>query len=143
MSDTDQPQSQSAQPVQPVVDNVSVTAAQKEYEPVSVAPVSAESITPSELEPQINPEVREAGVESVPHLPKLTEEHKNLGIEPAKESVPVSIQPSGKIQLPSKKEAEDMKKKGGSGDSFYWLATEFLKQILKTAFKSKKQPLET
>lgn len=73
-----------------------------------------ESVKPSEVEPKINPEVAEAGVEKVSHLPQLTPDDHKIGVKLAKESTPVSAQPSGMVRLPMT--AEEAKRYAKSGD---------------------------
>ena len=104
---TDQTNQQN-QPVQdqksaPFATPAPVSLPQKEQAPVisdASKDQAAELIKPSEEEPKIPQEVKEAGVEAVSEKPYLTEEHKALGIKHAKEGTPVSTQPSGIVKLP-------------------------------------------
>lgn len=136
MDDINQAQDQSQAPAgasvvqQPVATPVSVP--QKEQQPVS-SEVS-EFVKPSEAEPVIHPELSEVGVEKVKEVPDLTLEDKKAGLEPAKESVPVSTAPSGLVQLlMTEEEAERTIKTTSVSDSRHWLAVlvEKVFQLLK------------
>lgn len=98
--------------------------------PVVEAPVT-EYIRPTEVSPQLNQEVVEAGVEVVnnPEQPQLTQEHKTAGLEPAKEAVPVTVPLQPTIQLPySAQQVKEIEKKVPISESKHWLAalTEYL-----------------
>lgn len=115
---------------QPVVTPVSVP--QKEQQPV--ASEVSEFVKPSEAEPVIHPELAEVGVKEVTEVPELTLEDKKAGIEPAKESVPVSAAPSGLVQLPmTEEEALRTIKTTKPSDSRHWWAVlvEKVFQVLK------------
>lgn len=106
-----------------------VSAPQKEQQPAV-----SEFLKPSEAEPVIQPELSEAGVEKVKEVPDLTLEDKKAGLEPAKESVPVSTTPSGLVQLPmTEEEAVRTIKTTSVSDSRHWLAVlvEKVFQLLK------------
>jgi len=97
--------------------------AQKEQAPPPISPkVTSEVsaiIEPSEKEPPISTEVREAGIEEVSERLPLTDEHKAIGIEHAGESTPVDTQP----KLPmSENEALKIIKTTKNSDSKHWLA---------------------
>ncbi len=94
----------------------------KEHAPLETP--SVEYIKPTEVEPTLHPEVKEAGVEISPNLdrPPLTDEHQRLGIENAKESIPVSVSQTPSAQLPYTQEQIEMLKKNTSkDDSKHWL----------------------
>ncbi len=101
----------------------------KEQGPLGVS----EFIKPSGAEstPVIPPEVAEHGVETVTDYekPQLTQEHKEVGIHEAKESVPVSTQPTGSVQLPMTEEEarQTVKMHKKVSDSILWLAALILK----------------
>ena len=81
------------QPVEPT--QVSVPIGGKEHEGVQVVDAA-----PTHQEVEIPQEVIEAGVENAPAEEiQLNKEHKDAGIEPAKESTPVPSAPS-MVQLP-------------------------------------------
>lgn len=90
-----------------------------------------EFITASEPTPKILPEVKDAGVEEVKDALPLTEEHKALGIEHAKESTPVVTEPSGIVGSPlTKAQAKQIIKMHKKiADSIVWLAMLVLKQF--------------
>lgn len=100
-----------------------VSAPQKEMGPVGTAEAYI-APSPSESMPTISPEVSmHAEAVENPETPKLNTEHKQAGIEAAKESTPVSTTPTGTIQLPMN-EAEALKtiKTTSYSDSKHWLA---------------------
>lgn len=104
----------------------------KEAEPVAISTqASAEFLKPSEVAPEISKEVAEAGVEAVSETPPVTPLHKQMGIEPAKESVPVQTQPSGAVQLPQSQEeaATLLKKNSDVRNSRTWWLTWFIRQF--------------
>jgi len=81
--------------------------------------------------PQLPQEVAEAGVEVVTNSeqPQLTPAHQAVGIEPAKEAVPVVIPTQPTIQLPyTALEVKQIEKKVPISESKHWLAalTEYL-----------------
>ncbi|MEK7534554.1 MAG: hypothetical protein AAB600_04420 [Patescibacteria group bacterium] len=78
-----------------------VGLAQKELAPISskVKSEISEIIEASEKAPSVPTEAREAGVETVIDEMSLTPEHKAVGIQHAKESMPVPNQPSGSASL--------------------------------------------
>ncbi len=129
------------QPVQPTVQPQPIQAPQypvsgphKEAMPVRQAPV-AEYVRPTEVAPVLQQEVAEAGVEVVhnPEQPQLTPEHKAVGIEHAKEAVPVTIPMQPSIQLPyTPSQVQEIEKKVPISESKHWLAvlTEYLMKKL-------------
>lgn len=98
---------------------------------VPVMTEAAPLIAPSETEPEIVKELADIGVEKVSHTPTITEDHKNAGLELAKESVPVTTAPSGMIQLPITEEeaVKTVKFHKKISDSIVWLAMIILRQI--------------
>ncbi len=88
-----------------------------------------EMMQPSEAEPTLHPEVQEAGVVAVSDVPNLTLEDQKAGIEPAKESVPVSTAPKGVVTLPTQQQAEAVLKKNKVTDSIAWMATLVLRVL--------------
>lgn len=132
-----QPQPVSPQPAvqksQSEVENVQVQTApvshSKEAE-AGLTSASEEIIKLSEVEPQLHPEVQEAGVEVVSDLPKLTEEHEKLGVKLSKESAPAKTEPTGEVKLPmTQTQAKNLAKNSSISDSVRWLAEEVLRQI--------------
>ncbi len=103
----------------------------KEFGPTVAAPV-AEVLTPSDVEPDIPQEVKEAGVEASPNTeqPKIPQQVQQLtGIKPVSDAVPVPTAPSDTIQLPMPEpEAEQVIKTKKVADSIRWLATLILEQ---------------
>ncbi|MBI5045304.1 MAG: hypothetical protein HZC02_05250 [Candidatus Levybacteria bacterium] len=102
----------------------------KEVAPVPQAPV-AEYIRPTEVTPQLHPELQEAGVETVENKeqPILTQDHKQAGIEYAREATPVVIPQPTTITLPyALDEAKQITKKVSTSESKHWLAalTEYI-----------------
>jgi hypothetical protein len=84
-------------------------------------PVS-DFVVPSEVEPQISEEVKEAGVEIRAEFPTLSDEHISAGINPALENTPVKTEPSDNISLPMTKEEAKSNAKGNISDSKTWLS---------------------
>jgi len=118
------PQQPVAQPQYPV------GGPHKEMAPVTKTPIS-EVMRPTEVQPQLQPEVQEAGVEVVENReqPQLTAEHKAVGIEHAKESVPMPLSPQPTVQLPySLQDAKVIGKQVSRYESKHWLAalTEYI-----------------
>ncbi len=108
----------------------------KEMAPISHAPVS-EYLSPTEVAPQLHPEVQEAGVEAVENKeqPQLSQDHKEAGIEYAKEATPVVIPPPTTVTLPyAVEEAKQIVKKTSTAESKHWLAalTEYIVRKLQT-----------
>lgn len=81
----------------------------------------------AETQPEVAVELKEYGVEAVTNQekPQLTEHHKNIGLRPAKESVPAPTQvtSSSHVQLPmTEEEALKKIKSTSTKDSKHWLA---------------------
>lgn len=128
-----QVQSQQQQPQQPVYPVGSVA---KEHGPLrqaqgelSTIDVQEEYIQPSgaEAKAEVSVELQEYGVEAIEEQerPNLTKDHKAVGIEHAKESVPAPTQvtTSSHVQLPmTEEEALQTIKTTGASDSKHWLA---------------------
>jgi len=92
-----------------------------------------EMIKPTEEEPKISDEVKEAGVEKVSELPKIGEEHEKIGIKHAKETTSVSaaLSSSG-VSLPQTQQGiKNLIKTKNPVQSFFWFLTLFLKQLKK------------
>lgn len=87
---------------------------QKEQGPAVL--ISEQPLTASEQSPDLHPEVKEAGVETVSQQPKLMEEAQKAGLTWAKESVPVATDPSGIVQFEYLKSSS-----GGYQNSALWL----------------------
>lgn len=108
-------------PVQPVVPVTPVGSPNKEIGPVGS--VASEYIKLTDTEPQIDQDLEELGIEAKKENPDLTNEHKQAGIGYAKETAPVSSQPTGAVKLPmSEEEVADTLKTGQDDDSGKWLA---------------------
>lgn len=98
MDDTAQKLTDQTQVIHPV------SVAHKEGEPI----INSEPIiTRSEQEPNLHPEVVNAGVEVVRDSFELNDEHKAVGIKPAGVSVPVPTEPTTKIKFPLSEEQAD------------------------------------
>lgn len=100
----------------------------KETEPITGA---EPLVVSSEMEPELHPEVKAAGVETVSEKLKLTEEHLKTGLSHAKESTPVSVESANKIQYPiSESDAKKaLKVHQKVKKSIAWLALSVLRQI--------------
>lgn len=92
---------------------------------------SPEMVIPSEAEPSMHPEVAEVGVEKVREVPTLTLEDQKAGLQLAKESVPVSTQPSGLVDLPKdeKEAASFLKVHRDVKNAVVWLVAMLLRQF--------------
>jgi len=102
----------------------------KERAPSYQAPVS-EYLRPTDVAPQLPPEVVEAGVEVVVNKehPQLDDSHKAAGIEHAQAPIPVVIPQTTSIYLPySPGQAKQVEKESSVGESRHWLAqlTEYI-----------------
>ncbi len=99
---------------------------------ISSAPINSEAplLTPTEQEPVVSDEVAHV-VEKVFEGPQITEAHKQIGLELAKESVPVNTQPTGLVHVPwSPDEIQKVKRTTAPDDSKHWLAI-FFERVLK------------
>ena len=117
---------QQQQYVQPQPQAPSVTPRGKEAAPVPVQPVEATGyIAPASHEtvPDLPQEVEQAGVEVTPQQQevRLSNDQKAVGIQPAKESVPLPTNPQITFSSPLTYE-EAVKESGGKADhSKTWL----------------------
>lgn len=107
-------------------------AGHKETEPIRVTADVSEVVTPSEQVLELHPEVETAGVEVSQNyeVPTLTLSDKKAGLDHAKETTPVVVQPTGMVQLPmtelQAKQAIKLHKK--VSDAMLWFAMTILKQ---------------
>lgn len=123
-----QPASAPQAPVQQVPSGISIN---KEAGPAIMADVS-EVVKPTETEPVIeDKEVKEAGVETVTDVPKLTQEHIKAGINVSSQIAPVITFHTGLVKPPlTEEEAKKILKLHKKiGNSVVWLATEVLRQF--------------
>jgi len=112
---------------------VSVPGPGKEQIHVPLAPVQ-EYVMPSEPEPIIHPELKEYGVEASSDAEdmKVNASQQRVGIEPAKESVPVSTSPTGAVQFPLQgEEIVQIRKTRPVTESIRWLAELVLEELKK------------
>ncbi len=109
----------------------------KEFGP-SVA-VPAEIIMPTDVEPDIPQEVKEAGVEASPNTeqPNISQAVQHItGIQPARDAVPVPVTPSTTIQLPmAEADAVQIIKTRSVAEAIRWFATLILRQTKRTQVK--------
>jgi hypothetical protein len=111
-----------------------VSGGNKEHAPIG-QPREAIQVTHTEQAPDIAEDVKEAGVEaSQPtEVIRLPEEAKQVGVMPAKESVPVTTEPTGAIAIPTPvppaQAAEEAK--GDTMESRTWQATIILRVLKK------------
>lgn len=113
---------------------------QKELPPISSKVVSevSEIIKESEKEPNIDEDVKKAGVEAVFERPNLTEEHAEIGMEHSGESVPVATKTLGTDQFPmTEAEAENTLKTSKKDDSIFGLAKVIIREIHKRISNTK------
>ncbi len=108
-----------------------ISVPNKEVEPVPVS----EYVRPSETEIRIDKELEEAGLKKTEETPKLTNEHKDLGIEHTQQ---IETQQK-KINLPiPEDEVEQIEKKEKSSSSIKWLASLVIKTLKKIKGGEKK-----
>jgi len=126
-----------AQPVQPpapVVPAVPVGSVNKEVGPVA-SPVS-EVVQPSEVEPQIDEDLKELGVEAKKEEAEIADEQKGT-VESAKQFAPVSSSSAKVTMLMSEEEiTQKLKAIGQDDDSEKWLAR-LLKKIISWGFRTR------
>jgi hypothetical protein len=97
------------------------TLVKERESPTGPSQISAsEFMKPSEVEPPISRELEEIGVISKPEFPRVGHEEQEIGISPAKESVPVLQQASGVAKLLEQLETEGANKRSTSF-SVRWL----------------------
>lgn len=95
---------------------------------------TSEVVKPTETEPIIVSELKEAGVKVTPNLnqPVIPKEVKEI-VTPVKTAVPVSTEPTGLIQLPfDETKAKEIAKKSNVTQSIKWLAMLIVEQAQKT-----------
>ena len=97
-----------------------VGSSNKEASPIGTP--NSEFIKPSEIEPQIDKDIKELGVEAKKDEPNIGDEHKHI-INHAKQFIPASSSLSSKITMPmSETEIASKLKAGQDDDSGKWLA---------------------
>lgn len=110
-----------------------VSSSGKELAPVALEERnSQEIVVPTESEPILSPEVKEAGVTHVPSHEQIqvVPELQAVGVAPVKTAVSVQVAPSDKIQLPMTViEAENTVKTHTTADSVRWFAALVLEHI--------------
>lgn len=110
------------QPVGSIQKEQGPLAYQEPIQDVAKHQVAEEYLMPSESE-SLPKEVGEAGVEVVSKKHDIATFAKQAGIEPAKESVPVSTTPTSSIQLPmTEKEALHVIKTTNAREARHWMA---------------------
>lgn len=118
-------------PVQPPVVQ-SVGIANKEIQ----RPVS-DYLTVSETLPVVEQELREVGVEQVVQVPKLDEEHEQIGVGHSLENNVPKTEPMGFVKLPlTDEEIMVAEKEEDTANSAFWLAT-LIRKIKNTIFWKK------
>lgn len=113
--------------------NAPVGTPKKEQEPVG--PSYIEKV---ERQPEVPPEVAQVGVTPVTG-PTLTDEDRKVGIEEAKEEVPVATKPEGIVSLPlTEQEAKKtLRVNKNITDAIVWLANFVLRQFKILKMKGK------
>jgi len=109
---------------------ISVPSVSREGEPTGVARSEA-GVSASVPEIEISPELhQETGVEAVHETPQLTPADTQVGIQHAKESVPVSVASAGTITLPMTQQQaqQTVKSHKKVKDSLFWLAMLIMRQ---------------
>ena len=119
---------------------------QQRVQPVPVGSINKETgpvsdyVKVSESEPEIHPEVAEAGVEAVSEeKPPLTEEHFKIGV---KEAIPEpKIEPSTDVHYPISQQqaSQTVKVNKNITNSILWMANSVIRQLKKVHGKVFKQ----
>lgn len=107
----------------------SISGASKEHAPIPIT-ATTEIIKPTDQEPVLAPELKEAGVETVPEANEMQipQEVKEAGVEPVKTAAPVPAATSINDSLPmTEKEAINKIKTNPPNSSVRWFATEINK----------------
>lgn len=85
-------------------------------------------LKPTESQPAIEQELREAGVEQVAQKPDLTADHKNVGIKHSLENTEPNPNAHKNIKFPlTESEIDKIEKGGDTNASAYWLSVLLLK----------------
>ncbi|MCL5432725.1 MAG: hypothetical protein M1524_01250 [Patescibacteria group bacterium] len=104
----------------------------KELEqPVGVSLELNDYVKSAETTPPIEREVLDAGVQKVDHLPKLSDQHNNIGIKHSIPPVPLIIEEPSVVLPMTKQEAEKTFKQNSVSSAIKWKAAEVLKQFSK------------
>ncbi len=95
-------------------------------------PIATGELRPSRPEPEIHRELQEI-VKSVPEFPEVKPDERQVGISPAKESVPVKTTPSGlnKIPMTEDEAKQELKHENPTNSNWGYLAlfVKFFKTI--------------
>lgn len=121
--------------VQQPAPQVAVSGPHKEHAPVTIEAPVAEYMQPTEVEPVLQPEVKEAGVEIVEQQerPEITVEQKSMGVSHAPPVMPVSVPQAQTVTLPyTPEQVATLAKTTKVEDSDHWLVllTKYIMQKL-------------
>ncbi|MCL5439196.1 MAG: hypothetical protein M1268_04410 [Patescibacteria group bacterium] len=139
-TDTQQTVNQSSQPPSQVSPQKVVITPQiqptapvhKEFErPVGVSSELNDYVKSSETPPQVEQEVLDAGVQKVDHLPKLSDQHNNIGVKHSIPPVSRTIAEPSVVLPMTKQEAEKTLRHNPVSSAIKWKAAEVLKQFSK------------
>lgn len=94
-------------------DPISDSGKSKEAEPVpSLSADLSEVMQPTERDVELEPDMIDAGIEAIKNMPQVPPEAVSVGIQPAKESVPIATQtPTNTKPQITKDQAEEVNKK--------------------------------
>lgn len=112
---------------------ISTTPFHKESEPVKTEPF----LKASEVEPDLENELKQVGVESITEKPALNKEHEQIGVRHAKEATPVHTEPKGLVNLPIPvaRAEEVVKTHKKVSESILWMAKTVVRQFKKGTVK--------
>lgn len=121
-----------SQPMQPPPPptHTPVSLPHKELAPSGQSVDHQADIRISAPEPELRPEVAEAGVSVTTHTPPVHADAAAAGLAPAKDAAPVVTTPTGSVQLPmTRGQARQAKEKYGIRFSIRWMAELVLEQF--------------
>jgi hypothetical protein len=125
--------SQLAEPAEPIEQAQAISGPTKEHPSMTNVPSQEPLISPTEIEPKLPPELKEAGVRVIApkDQPQVTPELIKIGVEPVKTAVLLPIQPPVSNLPLDDAFANQIIKTHPFVDSIYWLAKLILEQAKK------------
>ncbi len=95
----------------------------KEQAPISEIGNVSDFLSHAEKGPELDDDLKRAGVEKAGERFELSKEHNDFGIEDAKESIKPHLEPKGTVKILTNDEATQIDKKDkNTEDSIKWLA---------------------
>ncbi len=122
---------QNAQTIQPQIPQQPISGGHKEHAPIRTEETKVEYVHPSEVEPRLPQEVKEAGVE-VNKPPTLPQVVRHSGVALQGEAIPAGQEPAQEITLPlTSAQATQAIHDNNTSDSIFWIASILIKLIKK------------